>query len=115
MVGILCAQIGLTLVATGFWWLWAGMFYEPSAVKQVVLSSLIGGLACFFPAALFACLLRVLGRSIVTLLFSEIFKLASLALFLWLAVTQYGPLSWLPLLISYLLVLKSYWLALVWK
>lgn len=115
MVGILGAQIGLTLFAAGFWWLWAGMFYEASAIKQVVLSSLIGGLACFLPAVLFACLLRVLGRSIVTLLVSELFKLVLLVLFLWLAVNQYGPLSWLPLLVSYLLVLKSYWLALVWK
>lgn len=91
------------------------MFYEASAIKQAVLSSLIGGLACFLPAVLFACLLKVLGRSIVTLVVSELFKLVLLVLFLWLAVNQYGPLSWLPLLVSYLLVLKSYWLALVWK
>lgn len=115
MVSILFAQIGLTLVATAFWGLWAGVFYEPNEIKQTVLSALIGGLACFFPAALFAGLLQMLGRSILVLVFSELVKLALLVLFLLLTVNQYGPLNWLPLLVSYLLVLKSYWLVLVWK
>lgn len=83
---------------------------------NAALSALLGGLACWVPSALFALQLRRRGReSVGAWMLAEGIKLGlTIAMFIAIAVL-YKQVRWLPLLVTYVLALKTYWLALAWR
>jgi ATP synthase protein I len=104
---VVAAQMVLSLVVTLAWWLGS------SQPRQAALSALLGGAICWIPSALFAWRLqRGGGTSPVALVMGEAIKMAvTLALFV--AVALYDrDVRWLPLLVTYLVALKTYWIAL---
>jgi ATP synthase protein I len=104
---VVAAQMVLSLVVTLAWWLGSAQ-PEPAA-----LSALLGGALCWIPSALFAWRLqRGGGTSSVSLVIGEAVKMAvTLALFVAVALYDRG-VHWLPLLVTYLVTLKTYWIAL---
>ncbi|MGI4982732.1 MAG: ATP synthase subunit I [Janthinobacterium lividum] len=85
------------------------------------LSALIGGMICWVPSGGFALYLgrhssRRKGRdSVGAWMMAEGVKLGvTIALFIVIAV-YFRDVRWLPLLVTYVLALKVYWLALAWR
>ncbi|MGI4861181.1 MAG: ATP synthase subunit I [Janthinobacterium lividum] len=85
------------------------------------LSALIGGMICWVPSGGFALYLarnrlRQGGRdSVGAWMMAEGVKLGvTIALFIVIAV-YFRDVRWLPLLVTYVLALKVYWLALAWR
>lgn len=108
---VVVAQVVLSLVVTLFWWL----FYEPPGAAA--LSALLGGAICWVPSALFAARLKGAGAagSILTWMIGEMLKMGgTVAMFVAVAV-WYHDVRWLPLLVTFLVTLQTYWLALAWR
>ena len=108
---VVAAQVVLSLVATLVWWL----FYEPPG--PAALSALLGGAICWLPGALFAARLKQLSRAgtVMNWMLGEAFKMgATIAMFVAIAF-WYRDVQWIPLLVTYLIVLKTYWIALAWR
>jgi ATP synthase protein I len=102
------AQVVLSLVVTLAWWL----FYKPPGAAA--LSALLGGAICWVPSALFAARLKGAGAagSILTWMIGEMLKMGvTVAMFVAVAV-WYHDVRWLPLLVTFLVTLQTYWLAL---
>jgi ATP synthase protein I len=107
---VVTAQVVLSLVATLLWWL----FYKPPGAAA--LSAFLGGAVCWVPSALFAARLRRAGAaaSILTWMVGEAVKMGvTVAMFVAIAL-WYHDVRWLPLLVTYLVALKTYWIALAW-
>ncbi|CAG9194729.1 ATP synthase protein I [Paraburkholderia tropica] len=113
---VVAAQVVLSLVATLLWWL----FYKPpvaAAPSSVPLSALLGGAICWVPGALFAARLKQLSGAgtVMNWMLGEAFKMgATIAMFVAIAF-WYRDVQWIPLLITYLIALKTYWIALAWR
>jgi len=80
------------------------------------LSALVGGVICWVPSAIFAMQLKARARSSIgAWMLAEGIKLGmTIAMFIVVAV-YFKDVRWLPLLVTYALALKTYWLALAWK
>lgn len=108
---VVVAQMVLSLVASLLWWL----FYKPPGAAA--LSALLGGAICWVPGALFAARLRKLtgAETVMSWMIGEAFKMgATIAMFIAIAF-WYHDVCWVPLLVTYLIALKTYWIALAWR
>jgi ATP synthase protein I len=105
---VVMAQMVLSLVATLVWWL----FYEPPGAAA--LSAFLGGAVCWVPSALYAARLKKVGAaaSILTWMSGEALKMGvTVAMFVAIGY-WYHDVRWLPLIVTYLIALKTYWIAL---
>jgi ATP synthase protein I len=113
---VVAAQMVLSLCATLAWWL----FYRPPGVAapgDVPLSAMLGGAICWVPSGLFAARLKAKSgaETIASWMIGEAMKMGStIAMFIGIAVWYKGVL-WVPLLITYLVALKTYWIAMALK
>jgi ATP synthase protein I len=113
---VVAAQMVLSLVATLAWWL----FYSPPGTAvpgAVALSAFLGGAICWVPSALFAARLKAKSgaETIASWVIGEAMKMgATIAMFVAIAYGFKGVL-WIPLLVTYLIALKTYWIAMAWK
>ncbi|MCY0389165.1 ATP synthase subunit I [Robbsia sp. Bb-Pol-6] len=89
--------------------------------RLAALSALIGGMICWVPSGGFALYLGRNSRgrkgrdSVGAWMMAEGIKLGvTIALFIAIAV-YFRDVRWLPLLVTYVLALKVYWLALAWR
>jgi ATP synthase protein I len=108
---VVAAQMVLSLVATLVWWL----FYKPPGAAA--LSAFLGGAICWVPGALFAARLRTLSgaETVMSWVLGEALKMgATIAMFVAIAF-WYHDVRWVPLLVTYLVALKTYWIALAWR
>ncbi|CAD6544278.1 hypothetical protein LMG28727_04248 [Paraburkholderia kirstenboschensis] len=108
---VVAAQMVLSLGATLVWWL----FYEPPGAAA--LSAFLGGAICWVPAALFAARLRTLSgaETVMSWMIGEALKMGTtIAMFVAIAF-WYHDVRWVPLLVTYLIALKTYWIALAWR
>lgn len=111
---ILLMQLVVTLLS-GLAWSAKG---KPFTLDSPAISAVLGGLAALVPALLFALRTRVMtggvnvaGASVLALVTGELLKIiATVAMFI-LVVVFYPGLVWFPLLLTYILALKCYWLA----
>jgi ATP synthase protein I len=104
---VVAAQMVLSLGATLLWWL----FYKPPG--DAALSAFLGGAICWLPSALFAARLKAKSgaETIMSWMIGEALKMgATIAMFVAIAVWYKGVL-WPPLLITYIVALKTYWVA----
>jgi ATP synthase protein I len=108
---VVIAQMVLSLGATLLWWL----FYKPPGAAA--LSAFLGGAICWVPSALFAARLKKLsgGATVMSWMIGEALKMgATIAMFVAIAF-GYHDVQWVPLLVTYLVALKTYWIALAWR
>ncbi|KXU89708.1 ATP synthase subunit I [Paraburkholderia monticola] len=108
---VVAAQMVLSLVATLLWWL----FYKPPGAAA--LSAFLGGAICWVPGALFAARLRKQGgaETVMSWMVGEALKMGTtIAMFVAIAF-WYHDVRWIPLLVTYLIALKTYWIALAWR
>ncbi|GAB2869503.1 ATP synthase subunit I [Paraburkholderia jirisanensis] len=108
---VVIAQMVLSLGATLLWWL----FYKPPGAAA--LSAFLGGAICWVPSALFAARLKKLsgGATVMSWMVGEALKMgATIAMFVAIAF-GYHDVLWVPLLVTYLIALKTYWVALAWR
>ncbi len=111
---LLSLQCLVTLLCWGLW----SAKGKPFGLDSAAISALLGGLAAIVPATLFAMRAKVLsskavvmGASVFALVTGELIKIiATVAMFV-LIIVLYPKLDWLPLLLTYVLALKCYWLA----
>jgi len=95
---------------------------KPFSLDSSAISAVLGGLAALVPALLFATRTRLMtggvnvaGASVLALVMGELLKIiATVAMFI-LVVIFYPGLVWFPLLLTYILALKCYWLAWILK
>lgn len=104
---VVAAQVGVSLIVALIVWLFFGRS------GQAALSALLGGAVCWVPGGLFALYLKRAGsRSKGALIVGEALKTAiTLALFIAIGM-MYHKVHWLPMLVAYLVALKTYWAAL---
>jgi ATP synthase protein I len=108
---VVIAQMVLSLGATLLWWL----FYTPPGAAA--LSAFLGGAICWVPSALFAARLKKLSgaETVMSWMIGEALKMgATIAMFVAIAF-WYHDVQWVPLLVTYLVALKTYWIALAWR
>lgn len=107
---VVVAQMVLSLVATLAWWLFSR---SPGAAAQ---SAFLGGAIGWVPSALFVARLRLSGAgTVMGWVAGEALKLGvTIAMFAAVAF-GYPGVHWVPLLVTYLVVLKTYWIALAWR
>ena len=108
---VVAAQMVLSLGATLVWWL----FYKPPGAAA--LSAFLGGAICWVPGALFAARLRTLSgaETAMSWMIGEALKMGTtIAMFVAIAF-WYHDVRWVPLLVTYLIALKTYWIALAWR
>jgi len=108
---VVAAQMVLSLVATLVWWL----FYKPPGAAA--LSAFLGGAICWVPGALFATRLKKLSgaETVMSWMVGEALKMGTtIAMFVAIAF-WYHDVRWIPLLVTYLIALKTYWIALAWR
>ncbi|MBB5462126.1 MULTISPECIES: ATP synthase subunit I [Paraburkholderia] len=108
---VVAAQMVLSLVATLLWWL----FYKPPGAAA--LSAFLGGAICWVPGALFAARLKKQGgaETVMSWMIGEALKMGTtIAMFVAIAF-WYHDVRWIPLLVTYLIALKTYWIALAWR
>ncbi|MGF6769701.1 ATP synthase protein I [Paraburkholderia sp. GAS199] len=108
---VVAAQMVLSLGATLVWWL----FYKPPGAAA--LSAFLGGAICWVPGALFAARLRTLSgaETVMSWMIGEALKMGTtIAMFVAIAF-WYHDVRWVPLLVTYLIALKTYWIALAWR
>ena len=105
---VVAAQMVVSLIAALVCW---QFLRQPGDAAR---SALLGGAICWVPGALFALRLRSvsLQRSMFGWMVGEAIKMGvTIAMFV--AIARYVPdVRWLPLLITYLVALKTYWVAL---
>ncbi|MBU9176089.1 ATP synthase subunit I [Burkholderia gladioli] len=107
---VVIVQVVLSLVATLAWWLFSK---SPGAAAQ---SAMLGGAIGWVPSAVFAARLRFGGaNTVMGWMFGEALKLGvTIAMFTAVAL-RFPDVHWVPLLVTYLVALKTYWLALAWR
>jgi ATP synthase protein I len=104
---VVAAQMVLSLGATLLWWL----FYKPPG--DAALSAFLGGAICWLPSAMFAARLKAKSgaETIMSWMIGEGIKMgATIAMFVAVAY-WYKSALWLPLLVTYIVALKTYWVA----
>lgn len=105
---VVLAQVLVTVLSAIGWALFA---------KEQVASgwsAFFGGAACFVPSAFFALRLWMTRAqpTIGTLVMGEAIKVFATVALLVLVVVSYHDLRWVPMLVTFLLALKTYWVAL---
>ncbi|AOJ75513.1 ATP synthase subunit I [Burkholderia ubonensis] len=107
---VVIAQVALSLVATLAWWLFSK---SPGAAAQ---SAFLGGAIGWVPSALFVARLKAGGSAtVMSWVAGEAVKLGvTIGMFAAVAF-GYPGVHWVPLLVTYLVVLKTYWIALAWR
>ena len=117
------AVIGLQLVVTLLSALAWSIVGNPKGLSLYTYSALLGGFIGFFPASLFALRLSSAkgmknqnpGSLLAAIISGEFIKIAvTIAMFVWVAFS-YPDLQWIPLLVTYFVTLKCYWLAWFWR
>lgn len=106
-------QALVTILATLLW----SVLGKADASHSAAISAFLGGLLCVVPSAMFAMRLKVQAQRIAisSLVVGEAMKvLATIVLFTMVAYL-YKEVQWGPLLLTYVLALKVYWLALIVK
>jgi ATP synthase protein I len=108
---VVIAQVALSLVATLMWLLFAS---KPGASA---LSAFLGGAICWIPGALFAARLKWAhgGASVGAWMMGEALKLGVTILMFVVVAFFYHDVRWIALLVTYLIALKSYWIAMAWR
>jgi ATP synthase protein I len=116
---VIGVQIFVTLLM-GLGWAYFG---NPKGLSIYTYSAFVGGFIGFFPASLLALRMSVSRRQknrspgslLAAVVSGEFLKIAvTIALFVWVAL-RYPDLQWIPLLVTYLVTLKCYWLAWLWR
>ncbi|MEY3261609.1 MAG: hypothetical protein RLZZ620_660 [Pseudomonadota bacterium] len=116
---IILLQVIMTLVMAVAW----STFANPRGLSVYTYSVFVGGFIGFFPAALFALRMGLAnkqknkspGSLLAAVVSGEFLKIAvTIALFVGVALS-YPDLQWIPLLITYVVTLKCYWLAWFWR
>ncbi|TWG88121.1 ATP synthase protein I [Cupriavidus gilardii J11] len=105
---VVLAQVAVTVLSALAWALFAP---QPAPYGW---SAWFGGAVCFIPSAFFAFRLWLARdrASVGGLVLGEAIKVfATVALFV-LVVVLYRDLRWVPMLVTFLLALKTYWVAL---
>jgi ATP synthase protein I len=112
-------QTFVTLLSC-FAWGWS-VKGKPFGLDSSAISALLGGLIAIIPAGLFAIRARLLtkkviesgvaGLAVAGLVTGEIIKIIATIAMFFLVIVFYPDLDWLPLLLTYVLALKCYWLA----
>ncbi|WP_175700203.1 ATP synthase subunit I [Burkholderia ambifaria] len=107
---VVAAQVVLSLVATLAWWLFSK---SPGAAAQ---SAFLGGAIGWVPSALFVARLKAGGSAtVMNWVMGEALKLG-LTIGMFAAVAfGWAGVHWVPFLVTYLVVLKTYWIALAWR
>jgi len=105
---VVLAQVLVTVIAAIGWAVFAK---EPAASGW---SAFFGGAACFVPSGFFALRLWMARAqpTIGTLVVGEAIKVFATVALLVLVVVLYRDLHWVPMLVTFLLALKTYWVAL---
>ena len=114
--GLLILQ-GLVTIISGLAWSATGNQF---GLGSSAISAIFGGLIAVVPGILFAARAKVLstranalGLTVFALVTGELLKIiATIAMFN-LVIMFYPDLDWLPLLLTYVLALKCYWLAFI--
>lgn len=105
---VVAAQMVVSLVAALICWQFL------SQPGEAARSALLGGAICWVPGALFALRLRGVGhqQSILGLMVGEAIKMG-VTVTMFVVIAEFVPdVRWLPLLLTYLVALKTYWVAL---
>ena len=94
---------------------------KPFGLDSSAISAMLGGLIAIIPAGLFAIRARLLTKKVIEsgvarlavagLVTGEIIKIIATIAMFFLVIVFYPDLDWLPLLLTYVLALKCYWLA----
>lgn len=110
----------LVTMLSCFAWGWS-VKGKPFGLDSSAISALLGGLIAIIPAGLFAIRARLLtkkviesgvaGLAVAGLVTGEIIKIIATIAMFFLVIVFYPDLDWLPLLLTYVLALKCYWLA----
>lgn len=108
---VVITQLVLSLVGALAWWLFSKS--PPGAPAQ---SAMLGGAIGWVPSAMFAASLRFGGaNTVMGWTFGEALKLGvTIAMFTAVAL-RFPDVHWVPLLVTYLVALKTYWLVLAWQ
>ncbi|KAF1016534.1 MAG: hypothetical protein E5299_00523 [Burkholderia gladioli] len=109
-LGVVIAQVVLSLVVTLGWWLFS---QSPRAAAE---SAMLGGAIGWVPGATFAARMKFCGmHTVMGWMLGEALKLGvTIAMFTAVAL-QFSDVHFVPLLVTYLVALKTYWLALAWR
>ncbi|MBU3625674.1 ATP synthase subunit I [Polynucleobacter sp. JS-Safj-400b-B2] len=116
---IILAQVLVTAISMVFW----SFFGESVRVSVYTQSAFLGGLISVLPTTLFLIRLELAkksqrlnpGRFLAALVSGEFIKIVA-TLMLFVGIAYYVPgVLWVPLLVTYLLVLKCVWLAWLWR
>jgi ATP synthase protein I len=105
---VVAAQMVVSLVAALICWQFL------SQPGEAARSALLGGAVCWVPGALFALRLRRVGhqQSVMGLMVGEAIKMG-VTVTMFVVIAEFVPdVRWLPLLLTYLVALKTYWVAL---
>jgi len=105
------AQVLLSLVATLAWWLLS------ASPRDAAVSAWLGGMIGWIPGALFALRLRMSGDrlSVSSLVMGEAVKVVTTIALLVAVAFGYSGVHWVAFLVTFVLTLKAYWLAMVLK
>lgn len=105
---VVVAQVIVTLLSALAW----AMFAQGGMASG--WSAFFGGMACFIPSGFFALRLYVSRKqpSVGGLVAGEAIKIFGTVALLVLVIVLYRDLHWVPLLVTFLLALKTYWVAL---
>jgi len=105
---VVLAQVIVTLLSATAWAVFAHE-HAPSG-----WSAFFGGMACFVPSGFFALRLYMSRKqpSVGGLVAGEAIKVFGTMALLVLVIVLYRDLRWVPMLVTFLLALKTYWVAL---
>ena len=109
MLRIILLQLLTTVIAALVAWMLVGL--------PALWSALLGGVCCVVPNALFALRLHVSaqkpgGTNPMTFFFGEFIKIATTFALMGAIVWLYHGVHWLAFLLSFIVVLKSYFILL---
>jgi len=105
---VVLTQVIVTLLSAAAWAVFAHE-HAPSG-----WSAFFGGMACFVPSGFFALRLYMSRKqpSVGGLVAGEAIKVFGTMALLVLVIVLYRDLRWVPMLVTFLLALKTYWVAL---
>ncbi|VVE42566.1 F0F1 ATP synthase subunit I [Pandoraea capi] len=105
------AQVLLSLIAALAWWILS------ASPKNAAISAWLGGTIGWIPGALFALRLRISGDrlSVGALVTGEAIKVATTIALLVAVAFAFPGVHWVALLVTFVLTLKVYWLAMALK
>lgn len=105
------AQVLLSLVAALAWWLLS------ASPRSAAVSAWLGGMIGWLPGAIFALRLKMSGSrlSVGSLVMGEAIKVVTTIALLVAIAYGYPGVHWVALLVTFVLTLKAYWLAMALK